>query len=511
MKTQNNATLVTMLFALATILIITSCTSNWPQFRGPEANNVATSVNLPEKWANDTNVVWTYEITGLGNSSPIVWGDKVFFTAAYSATDKEPREMGAPPASPALPQGQQAPPQGQATPGQPTPPPAPSQAQPQTAAGSVSPQTVSTPPPPPPAAGQAPGNRPPEDLSYLEETYTWEVTCLDLKSGRELWRKIAFQGKPRIKKHAINTYANETPVTDGNRVYVYFGMTGLVSFDFNGNKIWEKDLGAFETQNGWGTGSSPVLHKDKLFVKVDNDTASFLVALDAASGNEVWKVMRDEKTTYSTPIIWKNSIRTELVTTGKTARSYDPETGELLWELRLEGESSIPSPVADKEFIYLGNTSGREKPGYFFAVKAGGEGDITPAEGETTSSHVVWKVENPGLGNPSPLLYEGRIYLVNSRGGEVNCLSAATGENIFKQKAEQTGACWATPWVGNGKIFFYDERGNTHILKAGDVFEEVGRNKLDDKFWASPAITKESYIFRGARKIFCVKKTGSSN
>lgn len=125
MKTKNNATLVTMLFALATILMITSCTSNWPQFRGPDANNVATSVNLPEKWANDTNVVWTYEITGLGNSSPIVWGDKVFFTAAYSATDKEPREMGAPPASPALPQGQQAPPQGQATPGQPTPPASP--------------------------------------------------------------------------------------------------------------------------------------------------------------------------------------------------------------------------------------------------------------------------------------------------------------------------------------------------------------------------------------------------
>lgn len=256
MKTKNNATLVTMLFALATILMITSCTSNWPQFRGPDANNVATSVNLPEKWANDTNVVWTYEITGLGNSSPIVWGDKVFFTAAYSATDKEPREMGLlrpvrlfrrdsklhlrdrqhlanrPPASPKS-----------ST----------------TSNGSrqcFAPNGVNT-PASSPCSRPGPGNRPPEDLSYLEETYTWEVTCLDLKSGRELWRKIAFQGKPRIKKHAINTYANETPVTDGNRVYVYFGMTGLVSFDFNGNKIWEKDLGAFETQNGWGTGSSP--------------------------------------------------------------------------------------------------------------------------------------------------------------------------------------------------------------------------------------------------------------
>ncbi len=396
---------------------------------------------------------------------------KVFFTAAYSAKDKEPREMGGPPA-------------------------AASQPQPQAAAGQA---------PPPPPAAQTPGNRPPEDLSYLQEPYTFELTCLDLKSGKELWRKVAFEGKPRVKKHSVSTYANETPVTDGKRVYAYFGMTGLYCFDLNGNLLWEKDLGAFETLNGWGTGSSPVLHDDKLFVKVDNDTTSFLVALDAASGNEVWKVMRDEKTTYSTPVIWKNNFRTELVATGKTARSYDPETGKLLWELRLEGDNSIPSPVADKEFIYLGNASGREKPGYFFAVKAGAQGDITPAAGETTSSHVVWKVENAGLANPSPLLYEGRIYLVSSRGGEVTCLNSATGDSLYKQKVAQTGACWASPWANNGKIFFYDERGNTNVFKAGDSFELLGRNKLDDKFWASPAFTKDACIFRGAKKIFCVK------
>lgn len=452
-------------------LLFYSCTTNWPQFRGPDANMVSESKALPEQWANDTNVVWTVEIAGTGYSSPVVWGEKVFITAAYSNKKEESQPMMAPP---------------------PPPPPAASGQNPQRPGGQQLP----------------PQGPPPEDLSYLKDTITCEVTCIDLKSGKELWKKAAYKGNPTMKKHRMNTYANETPVTDGKRLYVYFGMIGVFCYDMNGTLLWNANLGAYETLNGWGTGASPVLFEDKLFVKVDNDTTSFIAALDAASGKELWKMTREEKTTYSTPVIWKNKNRTELVTTGKTTRSYDPATGKLLWELKMGGEMSIPSPVCNQEFVFVGNAGGRDKPGVLYGVKAGASGDITPKEGETTSSGVVWTSLESGIANPSPLLLDDKLYVLASRGGELACVDAATGKNLYKQKVEKTGACWATPWSAGGKIFFYDEKGITHILKAGSVFEELGQNQLDDKFWASPAITSESYVFRGQKKLFCVKKGG---
>jgi outer membrane protein assembly factor BamB len=220
----------------------------------------------------------------------------------------------------------------------------------------------------------------------------------------------------------------------------------------------------------------------------------------------VWKMARQEKTTYSSPVIWKNNVRTELVTTGSTTRSYDPLTGKILWELKMGGEMAIPSPVFDKDHIYVGNAGGREKPGVLYSVKAGAEGDITPKEGETTSKGVEWTSLESGIANPSPLLFEGKLYVLASRGGEIACLDVATGKTLYKQKTEKTGACWASPWAANGKVLFYDEKGITHLVKSGPVFEELGKNQLDDKFWASPAITSDAYVFRGQKKLFCIEK-----
>ena len=193
--------------------------------------------------------------------------------------------------------------------------------------------------------------------------YRWELSCVDLETGNELWKKVVHEGSPRTKKHANTNYAGETPVTDGERIYVYFGMTGLFCFDMDGTLVWEKDLGAYETQNGWGTGSSPVLHEGVLYVQVDNEEYSFLVALDSESGEEIWKVDREEKTSYSTPYIWKNSVRNELVTGGIRARSYDPASGELFWELQMDGRYNIPGPVSDKDLLYMGNSGFRDIPG----------------------------------------------------------------------------------------------------------------------------------------------------
>lgn len=428
---------------LAFFLLLTSCADHWPQFRGPVNNMVVANKELPDQWGMEKNIRWTYDLSGTGWSSPVVWGNKVFISSALAVKkssetiqeqDQEDEE---------------------------------------------------------------------DDKSYLEDIYRWEVTCVDLKTGRELWKQVARTGNPRDKIHAGNTHASETPVTDGKRVYVYFGMTGVYCYDLNGNPVWQKDLGAYETQNGWGTGSSPVLYQDMLYVQVDNEVKSFLVALNALTGEEKWRAEREEKTNYSTAVIWKNSIRTELVTTGMTARSYAPGTGKLLWQLKLGGDMNIPSPVAGKDLLYIGNAGDEKVTADFFAVKAGAEGDITPATGERTSSGIAWSVPDAGISSPSPLLHNGLIYILGDR-GNLSCFDAGTGGNMYREKVDSVAACWASPWANNDKIFFTDDKGATHVIRAGKKFESLSKNKLNDKFWSSVAITKDAYILKGVKRMYCI-------
>jgi len=345
-----------------------------------------------------------------------------------------------------------------------------------------------------------------KDDSLINEVYRLELTCIDLKSGKELWKQVAYHGNPTIKKHARSTYACESPVTDGKRVYAYFGMMGVYCYDLNGNALWQKDLGVYNTRNDWGTGSSPAIYKDKLYVQVDNEENSFMVALDAETGNEKWRVSRDEKTNYSTPVIWENASGVELVTVGTTARSNDPETGSLIWELKIGGQMSVPSPVYDNDHIYLGLSGDNNKPGVLYSIKAGAKGDITPADSGLVSSGVEWTLREAGINSASPLLYEGLLYFVSGRSGELSCVDASSGDLLYLQKIEKMGACWASPWEYDNKIWFYDEKGVTHVVQAGRDYKLLAQNTLDDKFWASVAFSNDAYIFKGVKKIYCVKK-----
>ena len=433
----------TAVFILALVLTSCSDTSKWPQFRGPDANMIVSGENLPTEWSEELNVAWTFDVEGEGWASPVVWGNQVFVVSTVAVKINKP--------------------------------------------------------------GEGEEEQENQDL-YLQDVYRWELSCVDIESGRELWKRVAHEGSPRNKKHARTNYASETPVTDGKRIYVYFGMTGLYCYDMDGALLWEKDLGAFETQRGWGTGSSPVLYKDKLYVVVDNEQQSFLVAMDAANGEEIWKVDRDEKTNYGTPFIWKNSVRTELVIGGQKARAYDPSSGELIWELQMDGHYNIPSPTADRNLLFMGNAGYRDVPGTFFAIKAGAEGDITPDSVSLSSDGVAWFNQDAAfLANPSPLLYNGLIYMVASRGGQITCLEAETGELIYQEKVENVAACWASPWLNEDRIFFMDEKGVTQVIKAGREFEHLHENSLDDHFWASVAVAGDAYLFKGDKKLYCIK------
>lgn len=344
-----------------------------------------------------------------------------------------------------------------------------------------------------------------QDL-FKSDVYRWELSCVDLGSGEEIWKKVIRHGNPRVSKHRNTNYAGETPVTDGERIYVSLGMNGLYCLDMDGELLWEKDLGAYETQNGWGTGSSPLLYDGKLYIQRDNEEQSFLVALHPLTGDEIWRVDREEKTSYATPFIWENSKRTELVTGGQRARSYDPATGELIWELQVNGRYSIPGPVATREMLYMGNAGFRDIPGTFFAVKAGARGELTPDSLSLSSEGLSWFNLDAPTGNPSPLLYGGLLYLLSSRGGELSCLDTANGELVYQEKIDGVAACWASPWASGDKIFFTDEKGKTRVIRAGRNFELLHENILDDRFWASMATTGEAYVFRGDKKLYCIRK-----
>jgi outer membrane protein assembly factor BamB len=322
---------------------------NWTQFRGDDYSGVAQS-QFPEVWDETQNVRWKIRVNGEGWSCPVVWEDNVFLTVAVPVSGDAQA----------------------------------SRPQPYTGGG---------------------GQR---RTDLQNKTFRWDVICLDAGTGKERWRQTARTGKPPMPRHSSNSYATETPVTDGKHVYAYFGMNGVYCYDITGTPVWQKDLGSFEMRAGWGTSSSPVLYDGKLFVQVDNEEQSFLVALDGATGNEVWRVHRDEASQYSTPIIWQNSLRAELIVGGMFYRSYDPASGRLLWQLDMEKGRSSATPIAAGDRLYVGtelrNRGGADDGGgYLFAVKPGGDGDISPPTGQTSSDYIAWKLARSGIQMASPV------------------------------------------------------------------------------------------------------------
>ncbi len=417
---------------------------DWFQFRGPHANGLAGSDELPIKWGANENIQWKVPIPGRGWSQPIVWGDKIFITTAVSepgssAVGRTQRQRG----------------------------------------------------------GRNRGPQP---------DFRWEVYCLNRHSGDILWKQVAMQGKPRQPTHRSNTFASETPVTDGKHLYVYFGMTGLFCFDLDGNPVWKKDLGAYPMQGNWGTSSSPALYDDSLYLQIDNQEDSFLVALDSATGDEKWRLARDEKSNWSSPIIWKNNRRTELVTAGSNKiRSYDPASGKVLWELDAGGGRSSSSAAGDGERLYVG-TEGRDSGGFLFAINSTANGNITPRPGHSSSAGVAWSRPKAGPPMASPLVYQGYVYTLQRRSGIVNCYNAKTGELEYENRLPGAAAFWASPWAYDDMVFCLDDRGTTHVLGTGSELDVLAQNKLSEQFWSSAAIAGQTLLLRGANHLYCIRQ-----
>ena len=423
---------------------VSSADLDWPQFRGTNAAGVSASTSVPLEWNESKNRKWKQALPGLAWSSPIVVNGLVIVTTASS--DKAPET---------------------------------------------------------PKKGLYYGG---ERKSAPDADFTLDVRAYDLKSGEQKWRTVVFKGKPAAPVHMKNTYASETPASDGKSIVASFGMFGVFSLDMNGKQQWHHKLAVRKTKLDWGTGSSPIVHDGVAYVQSDAEQDSLVTAFDAVTGERRWSIPRKESTSWATPYLWTNSKRTELVTNATNrVRSYDPKSGKLLWELGRNSTIAVPTPIADGDLLYV--SSGyvmdvQNKP--IWAVKAGASGDITPEGKETVSQAMAWSQRFGGPYMPTPVLYEGRLYVLYDM-GFLSCYDAKTGKEIYKRERLGTGGqqFTASPIAARGMIFCCSESGKTFVVKAGPKFEIVRTNDLPGMIMATPAIAKDRLLIRTDEALYC--------
>ncbi|MGC6467491.1 MAG: PQQ-binding-like beta-propeller repeat protein [Akkermansiaceae bacterium] len=428
------------------LILPLSSQESWPSFRGADSRGVSENTNLPETWSATENVAWKTDIPGRGWSSPVVWDKKVFLTTVINEGDTEAPKKGL----------------------------------------------------------YFGGNRP----GIPDTTHLWKVFCLDLDSGKILWEKEVHRGKPKSSIHLKNSYASETPVTDGQLVYCCFGSLGIYALDFDGKVVWNHELPAYKTRYGWGTSASPVLHQDRLYYVHDNDESSYLLALDKATGKEVFKTPRDEKSNWSNPYIWQHKERTEIIVPGSgRTRSYDLN-GKELWSFKGMSSITIATPYSHNDLLFLssGYVGDRTRPVY--AIRPGASGDISVSAKETSNKFIAWSNWKAAPYNPSTLVYRDQLYVLLDR-GYLSSFNPKTGEEIYgKQRLPGSTGFTASPFAYQGKIFCFNEDGGTNVCKAGKTFELLHTNQLadDDMGMATPAIAGNSLLIRTSARIYCIRK-----
>jgi outer membrane protein assembly factor BamB len=347
------------------------------------------------------------------------------------------------------------------------------------------------------------GNREKPDPSE----YTYRVICLDADRGNVLWSKAVARQRPKAPRHTKNTYASETPVTDGTHVFASFGPTGLYAVDFAGNVVWQRDLGLLRRKRGWGTASSPALFQNTVIVACDGDDDSYIAALDKTTGDPVWRTERNEGASWGTPFLFQAGGRTIVVTNAtRRMRGYDAATGKLLWECAGGSMISVPSPVATGGLVFLssGHNFLRQRP--IVAVRAEASGDITPARGQSQSQGVAWSHPLGGPYVPSPIAIGDHLYMPLDR-GLLTCYEARTGTVVYeKQRLGSRNTVTASPVAGDDKIYIQTEDGDCYVIKPGPQFEILAVNKLDETFCASPAVSRGSLFLRGRKHLYCIGK-----
>lgn len=427
-----------------------TCVSpNWPCFRGTGARGIGDGQSAPDRWdvPKGTNVRWQTRLPGLGHSSPIVWGDKIFVTTAISSVPGESLRTGLM-----------------------------------------------------------------SDFAPVPERpiHTWQVICLDKSTGSIRWQATAHRGIPKFGRHPKSTYANPTPVTDGKYVVAFFGTEGLYCYDMDGRLQWQKSLGDlnagwfYDPDYQWGFGSSPLLVDGTLFLQCDVQEHSFAAALDVATGDERWRVARDEIPSWASPNVVPASDGALLVTNAtRAARAYRVDDGSLVWQLPDNSEICVPTPFEAYGLMFLASGYRPVKP--IYAIRRDARGDLSLPPGQTASKYIAWSRRNDGPYLTTPIAYRGLLY-VCSDSGVLSCYDALTGKRHYQQRLRSSGArsYAASPVAADGRLYFTSEEGIVMVVEAGPSFRLVAANPLGGPCLATPAISQGMMFFRTEHRLIAV-------
>jgi len=419
----------------------------WPQFRGPRASGIGDGQGAPAAWnvATGEGVRFKTPIPGIGLSSPIVWGDRIFVTTAVSGKGDASFRAG--------------------------------------------------------LYGEA--------ISVDDHSeHSFRLYALDAVTGRVAWEREVHRGAPQVERHLKSSLANATPATDGERVVVLFGAVGkLAAYDFDGKPLWQRDIGILDCndpQSGsaeWGHASSPILYGDLVIVQGDRRKDSFLAAYRLATGEEVWRVAREEPSTWSTPNILPAPSGDELIANGPTIRAYDPRTGRPLWSLGPSSEVVVGTPVVGDGLVFV--TAGYPPVRPVFAIRSGQRGDLSLPRGESSSKAIAWSHARGGTYIPSPILYRGILYTCNNN-GILTAYRAETGEQLsmIRLSATTTAAFAASPIAADGRLYIASETGDVYVLRAGPEPELLAVQPMGEPVMSTPAISGGLLVVRTLNHVF---------
>jgi outer membrane protein assembly factor BamB len=404
---------------------------NWSQWRGPLGTGAAPEGNPPIEWSEQQNIRWKTGLPGTGFSTPVIWGNDIFITAAI-----------------------------------------------------------------PPESGASYGKG-----ATSSKPVKFVVMAIDRTSGRVRWERLAREEVPHEGQHETTTWATGSPITDGEHVYAFFGSRGLYCYNTKGDLLWEKDFGCMRIKMEFGEGSSPALYKDRLIVNWDHEGQSFIVALDAATGEEIWRKNRDEGTTWMTPLVVEEAGQAQVITSATNrVRSYDIATGEMIWEGEGLTTYVISSPVAANGVVYV--ISGSDRGSVLRAIRLdSAKGDIDGTDA------VLWTYNQNTPYVPSPLLHKGILYFLKSNQGILTCVNAATGKPHYtNQRLGGIRDLYASPVGVQDRIYLISRDGVTMVISHGSEFSVLATNTLDDNFDASPVIVGDELYLRGHNYLYCVAR-----
>jgi outer membrane protein assembly factor BamB len=419
--------------------------SDWPQFRGPAASGVANG-SPPIEWNVESgkNILWKTGIPGLGHSSPIIWGDRIFITSAVAEKGESSLKVGL--------------------------------------YGDINPVKD-------------------------EGPQRFNVYCIDRRSGKILWERTAASGVPKIMRHPKSTHASPTPATDGKHVIASFGSEGLYAYDLNGNLIWRKDFGVLDAgyyevpDAQWGFASSPVIHDGVVIVQADVQKNSFLGAFDVHTGRELWRVPRNDVPTFGTPAVvpytagGTNGLQV-VVNGWHHIGGYDFKTGKELWMLKGGGDIPVPTPVFADGLIVITNAHGSGRP--IYAIRTNASGDVTGSK-----SAMAWSVDRAGNYMQTPLLDKGIGYFCFDN-GVLTTYRLSSGEKLFQQRLGGTTGFTSSPVAATDRLYITNEDGHTFVLAKGSEYKLLGENDIGETVMASAAISGDVLYLRGRNHLFAI-------